>query len=423
VIVTGNQIASVRISTIVRNVKVFEIYVDALPMDGEAQARSAAIAQRRSTEFVLKNEARSPIGVMLTLGLLGVGISVYVEINRYLVFAALVGGLNICSAVCAGEWLRTPEQHEHRAELWSTIQKGASALGGSLWGLAPFVIGVSSEAATANAILVIFQAALLTISVLSMGTDRERFELFAGSLVLFAAGTNAIMGGRLHFITAFGMVTFGLFMLSLQNEVGRTFVQNIALTLHNETLLADLSSANAALSRDNRQLQHLATTDPLTGVANRNGWEVAVGDAIGDGSTESMSAMIIADLDDFKSVNDSLGHEAGDQVLQLVARRFLASVKETDTVARLGGDEFGVLLNGIRSDEDLALITERLEILLTQDFVYEGKSAHITISLGSARHRAGRDPSAVLRKADQRLYEKKRSRAARNVQHGVVAQN
>jgi diguanylate cyclase (GGDEF)-like protein len=402
-------------------VKVFEVDVDGSTMDGDALARSANIARRRSEEFVLRNESRSPIGVVLTLSLLGIGISVYVSVIRYLVFAGVIAALNVGSSICAGEWLRSPEGNERQAALWSTTQKVASALGGCMWGLAPFVIGVTSEEATANAILVIFQAALLTISVLSMGTDRQRFELFAGSLVLFAAGTNAIMGGRLHLITAFGMVTFGLFMLSLQREVGRTFVQNIELTLKNETLVADLSAANAELSRDNRQLQQLAITDPLTGVANRNGWDIAVSDALGEGSTESKTAMIIADLDDFKGVNDSLGHEAGDQVLQLVARRLQSCVKDTDTVARFGGDEFGILLRGIRSDDDLALITERLEGRLIQDFVYEDKATHITISLGSARHRPGCDPAAVLREADQRLYEKKRTRSRGEQEGRLVA--
>ncbi len=398
-----------RLSTL----RFFDLSVDTDSMDGDSAGRSDQVARRRAVELVLKNEARSPIGVMLTLGMLGFGISVYVPLSRFLLFAGLVCGLNLFSAMCAGEWLRTHETEERLARLWSGAQQTASALGGCLWGLAPFVIGVTSQAATAMAILVIFQAALLTISVLSMGTDRQRFELFAGSLVLSAAGTNVILGGRLLLIAAFGMVTFGLFMLGLQREVGRTFTDNIELTLRNETLVADLSAANAALSRDNRQLQHLAVTDPLTGVANRNGWEIAVGAAIGDGSADSKTAMIIGDLDDFKSVNDSLGHEAGDRALELVARRLKACVKDTDTVARLGGDEFGVLLLGVRSDQDLAVITERLEERLSQDFVYDDKATRITISLGSARHRAGCDPSAVLREADQNLYKRKRTNGGR----------
>jgi diguanylate cyclase (GGDEF)-like protein len=114
------------------------------------------------------------------------------------------------------------------------------------------------------------------------------------------------------------------------------------------------------------------------------------------------------DLDRFKSVNDTLGHEAGDMVLKEVARRLKLRLREGDTVARLGGDEFVMLLEEITNTEDALLIGETLIPELGRPYAIEGHEATVTASIGVSTYPAdSTDPAALLRHADAAMYRAK----------------
>jgi diguanylate cyclase (GGDEF)-like protein len=122
-------------------------------------------------------------------------------------------------------------------------------------------------------------------------------------------------------------------------------------------------------------------------------------------------AVLLLDLDDFKTVNDSLGHPAGDALLRRVAERLLAATRGCDTVARLGGDEFAVLLEGVRGDADAAVVAERVLDALAQPFVIgdaDGGVAEVGVgtSVGIARSGGG-GVDALLRDADAAMYRAK----------------
>lgn len=127
-------------------------------------------------------------------------------------------------------------------------------------------------------------------------------------------------------------------------------------------------------------------------------------------------ALIFVDLDRFKWVNDTLGHTAGDKLLQTSAKRLQNSIKEGDRVARLGGDEFTIILEKIKSEEEVAAVAKRILRALNSPFVYEGKTFFISGSLGIALFPKDADTMEdLLKHADEAMYRSKD--AGKNAYH------
>ena len=160
-----------------------------------------------------------------------------------------------------------------------------------------------------------------------------------------------------------------------------------------------------------QQLAHQAFHDPVTGLANRALFAERVRQAAARSTRDgSPLAVIFMDLDDFKTINDSLGHAAGDQALIDVARRLEDSIRESDTAARFGGDEFAVLLEDVGSAQDAARVAEGILASLQDPFVVEKKDILIRTSLGVSVASGDEpvDPEELLRNADVAMYIAKR---------------
>ncbi len=166
--------------------------------------------------------------------------------------------------------------------------------------------------------------------------------------------------------------------------------------------------------REEVRLRALSVTDPLTGMGNRAGFEKALRGAIDRRRRNPRLggiAVLFADLDNLKQLNDSLGHAIGDALLQGFAERLQQGVRATDYCARYGGDEFTVVLENIRSFEDVTLISEKLMAQIQQPFFIEGKPQRMTASFGVACHLddSAPDAEALVRQADAMLYAAKRA--------------
>jgi diguanylate cyclase (GGDEF)-like protein/PAS domain S-box-containing protein len=154
------------------------------------------------------------------------------------------------------------------------------------------------------------------------------------------------------------------------------------------------------------QLTHQAFHDPLTGLANRALFRDRVSHALALAQRRGSPVTVLyLDLDDFKNVNDSLGHAEGDRLLIAAAERFLACARSADTVARLGGDEFAILIEGADGREGLP---ERVAAAMSHPFSLSGNQVRVTVSIGVASATPGDIADDLLRNADMAMYAAKR---------------
>jgi len=157
------------------------------------------------------------------------------------------------------------------------------------------------------------------------------------------------------------------------------------------------------------QIKHLAYHDALTTLPNRLLFKDRVTVAISHAQRhDSRVAVLFLDLDRFKVINDSLGHNIGDQLLQAVAARVQSCVRDSDTVARLGGDEFTLLLPELTHAEDAALVAQKILEAVRYPFHIEGREFYITTSIGiSVYPEDGPDAETLIKSADTAMYQAK----------------
>jgi diguanylate cyclase (GGDEF)-like protein len=150
-----------------------------------------------------------------------------------------------------------------------------------------------------------------------------------------------------------------------------------------------------------------AYRDPLTGLPNRKLFLERLDQILGDARSTAVVILFI-DLDRFKSVNDSLGHNAGDELLAAVSERILTCLRTGDLAARLGGDEFAVLLEGV-SVEDARAVAERIAVKVAAPFPLAGRQVYIGSSIGIADRTDGTEAADLLGNADVAMYRAKRA--------------
>ena len=158
-----------------------------------------------------------------------------------------------------------------------------------------------------------------------------------------------------------------------------------------------------------QQLEYKANYDTLTGLANRNLLDNRVRQAIIHAQRHNLLlALLFIDLDNFKQVNDTMGHSAGDEVIRACGERITSAVRDIDTVARVAGDEYIVLLHAPNSIEHVTSITNRLIDQVGAPLLIGGKELYIGCSVGIALYpRHGQDPETLMKNADAAMYRAK----------------
>jgi diguanylate cyclase (GGDEF)-like protein/PAS domain S-box-containing protein len=192
--------------------------------------------------------------------------------------------------------------------------------------------------------------------------------------------------------------------LPLELHVSRIELKGQALSI---VALRDISQRKAA----EEKMLHLASHDTLTGLANRNLLQDRTRQAIlrAERSAQHVGVLFI-DLDNFKTINDSLGHHVGDRLLQTVAQRVKGCLREGDTVARQGGDEFIVVLPGVARFEDIGMVAGKILQSVSAPYAIEGNELHTSASIGVAVYpEDGEDVEALMRHADIAMYHAKRA--------------
>ena len=201
-----------------------------------------------------------------------------------------------------------------------------------------------------------------------------------------------------------------IFLLAfLALAVVAALVRSIKMDLR--FVLAEQEEAFHRESTERQKMEDLANTDGLTGLFNERFFNATLQKKEKAGEP---FALFYLDLDSFKPVNDTYGHDVGDQLLKAVSCRLRTCVRSTDYAFRIGGDEFALIVNGALSEEFCAKRTERIKNVLTQPFVINGQELHIGTSCGSALYPADSTEVKEIRiLADQRMYEDKAHKPGR----------
>ncbi|HUS12970.1 MAG TPA: EAL domain-containing protein [Pyrinomonadaceae bacterium] len=173
--------------------------------------------------------------------------------------------------------------------------------------------------------------------------------------------------------------------------------------------IANILGTAVERKKSEEKLAYLAQFDPLTGLPNRSLFRDRLAQTLTIAQRNgSLVGVMFADLDRFKNVNDTLGHDIGDQLLLHAAERLSNCVRPGDTVARLGGDEFALILFNLAKADDCALIAQKVVIALAPPFDLKGQQVFITASLGIAAYPAdGGDSDILLKNADTAMYRAK----------------
>ncbi len=268
----------------------------------------------------------------------------------------------------------------------------------------------------------------------------ELFELTRPRTVTNVAGLLAHAGAKLHLqlrdeprtalkgvavATGQGAIvnlSFGISVLDAVRDYALTNSDFAATDLTIELLyLVEAKSAAMEASRTlNQRLQgakiaaeEQAFTDTLTGLKNRRAMEHVLSRKV---TGPEPFALMNLDLDFFKAVNDTMGHAAGDHVLQVAARIMVEETRDQDMVARVGGDEFVLMFDGLRDKRRLGGIARRLIARLQEPVSFEDQLCTVSASIGTviSGHSCGRDPGELLQQADMALYASKRAGRGRH---------
>jgi len=200
-----------------------------------------------------------------------------------------------------------------------------------------------------------------------------------------------------------------------KNKAGKRYATriNVSVVRDNEGLVQQYAAIISDITQrklDEEKILYQANYDQLTGLANRTLFLDRLNRLVVESKRAKTNVgLMFIDLDGFKAINDNLGHDAGDLLLQGTARRLEKCVRETDTVARLGGDEFTVIMPLIESLDAAAVVADRIIRTLTEVFDLDGKQGHISASIGISilPGQAG-DASSLLHNADVAMYHAKR---------------
>lgn len=215
-----------------------------------------------------------------------------------------------------------------------------------------------------------------------------------------------VLGGRLF--------SAGLYISKLSNLIAVTLLFGV-IFYHYVRIQRELLRNRVWLLRANRRLNRQALSDPLTSLPNRAALDTYLDFALSRAQRgASLLAVCVIDLDEFKPVNDQYGHQMGDRLLHLLARRLSGILRQNEFLARLGGDEFVLVLEGVPDISTLNLIMARVSAEIEQPFILqEGVQVQVHASIGIALYPQITAADALMRMADRALYRAKADKSTR----------
>lgn len=241
-----------------------------------------------------------------------------------------------------------------------------------------------------------------------------------------SVGTYFIVAWVASFIAAallFGVVTGNLganFFTMHALQFGSTFDMLIFMRIVILRAAAAQQAAQTA-TRERDALHSLAHSDPLTGLYNRRGLNADLDAALPRATPQQRLAIYMLDLDGFKPVNDQYGHDAGDELLGIIAQRLRTAVRSSDAIARTGGDEFVVMAAGLHSELQAAELGEKLAAQFREPFLLTKHACHVGVTIGYVVAPGdGVDALTLMKAADAAMYAGKQAGKGAVVRGGVT---
>ena len=217
-------------------------------------------------------------------------------------------------------------------------------------------------------------------------------------------GIKIQFAGKKYDVTSDRMQILDLLVSSFENAVQKNSELNLTVQ--------ELKKTQENLIQAKDKLKELATHDALTNIYNRRAFEELANKMIALSDRKNRKITVFQlDVDDFKSINDSLGHDAGDEVLKSVALKLTNILRKEDIVGRMGGDEFAVVLMDLKSDDEIFAIANKIIESFKKPMNVNNKEISVTFSLGIALSKTGskNNYSELLKDADLAMYEAKKS--------------
>ncbi|MEA3192604.1 MAG: diguanylate cyclase, partial [Betaproteobacteria bacterium] len=188
----------------------------------------------------------------------------------------------------------------------------------------------------------------------------------------------------------------------------------LAVSINTSLLLRRIAHGNRRLAEKMDEIAQLAWRDPLTRLSNRVHFRERLLQALAAaGRNRSSVAVLLFDIDGFKAVNDTLGHESGDRMLQEISTQVARHVRQADTLARWGGDEFVILMEGVRERSDAVRVADMVLQVVREIDLFPGAGLRVGASIGIVCGAPGweekRGPDELLRECDRAMYEAKRA--------------
>jgi diguanylate cyclase len=349
---------------------------------------------------VNRSTRRSGFAAPVAAGLLVVVFGNAVPRPMLVAWAITTTVVSEIAVACAVVYLRRRRQGKP-VNRW-VIGPITAGLLGLAWASLPFFAFPDASHYELRAIYLIFLCGLSAANTVGAAARRSYFYPLQTALLLPVMVVCLVSGDRPTVLLGLAIPVYFVVMVGLHREVHTVVVSELRLRETN-------THVNQQLRALNVQLGEIALRDDLTGSANRVAFVDALAEAAGDvRGADTVTGLLFLDLDRFKVVNDSLGHQAGDELLVQVADRIRGELRERDMLARLGGDEFTVLLRGLRDTEETMEAAHRIHRAFETPFVVSDREVLVTASMGvTVTSTANEGPQDLLRQADMAQYQAK----------------
>jgi diguanylate cyclase (GGDEF)-like protein len=358
------------------------------------EVRLACIDQvNRSTH---RSGFAAPVAATLLVVIFGHAVSVPLMIG-WAVTATVATGIAVC---CAEVYLRRRRRGMPVGRwIYGPISAGLTGFG---WASLPLFVFPSASHYQLRALYLIFLVGVSAAN--TVGAAARRSYFFPFQLALFVTIDVVLLSAQDRPTQVLGLAVpvFFVVMIGLHQEVHTVVLSELCLREEN-------AEANQQLRELNVQLGEIALRDDLTGSANRVAFVNALGRVVSEVRRDGgVVGVVFLDLDRFKVVNDSLGHQAGDELLIQVADRIRGVLRDGDMLARLGGDEFTVLLQGLKEPGESLEAANRIHQAFENPFTISGRNVQVTASVGvTVTTNCLDSPQDLLRQADLAQYQAK----------------